>query len=356
MNSSPAYIIGSPSDDSGFDRSPVHGAFCPRVYSVEYKQSKPHDAPALRGGRDGRDRTLEASVKLLIVVLLLCTSLLGADPGSPIVGSILENPKRYVVSWRFGIEQWEQGHRSTFSDQLWHLTCSSPAYIATTSATDCLMERTIFYYLTWDRKKRAVVSTTSHSVQDGTLELLSADWAKGKLDFNLIHTDGSKIEVKLRVAYDKSTIHLDSFQAFGIARGILSDSLAAIEYRIPQYTRIVDVPIELPGYKSEEQGKLDDLALSLSPEDRVLWQRSMDKVLTASFHSDDLKKIVPDLADADSGKRELTSAEVQRIREHFADKLQRGLKSAGISPEGVQRLTSFYVERLSEGFAATEAH
>lgn len=291
-------------------------------------------------------------MRALLVVLLLWTSSFASEPRQLSLGSISQNPKRFQIYATFGIEQWEQGRRASFRDQLWQLICSSPPYVPTELTTECRLERTVIHYLTLDRRRRGFVAVHSHSIQDGTLELLYADWPTGKLDFNVIHTDGSRIEVKLRLKYRENTIYLDSFQAFGIARSVLSDSLGAIEYRIPQYTRTVEVPIELPGYGTEKDKLLDEIVASLSKHDRAIWQASGGRILSTAWS---LQKVVPDVADIDKGKRKLTTEDVTRIKRHFCARFDDEAKRSGMSAFAIDRLRAFYAELLLGSFSEGDA-
>lgn len=164
--------------------------------------------------------------------------------------------------------QYSDGKRWTSRFEKWDLICEYPSVFGNPDETYCHVERTRFLRLE-DLDYETGIAQLLHSSVGGTLKLTNADWEKGKLDFQLVHDDGSTIEVMLRLRYENNSIHLKEFKAIGIVKGTLSDTMEVIEYRIPEYTYTLDMRVTMRGLKSESDKRQEELLQSLSPKDRA---------------------------------------------------------------------------------------
>jgi hypothetical protein len=150
-------------------------------------------------------------------------------------------------------------------------------------------------------------------------------------------------------------IYLDSFKAIGIARGILSDSMSFIEYKIPKYTYILNVPVEMRGLRSMDDKKWDDMIISLSKEDQTLWKKykatSAQRCKAWEKTGDDqvLKKIIPNYETRKSGLEkggELTPEEKNKVGDYFAVEFSKCLANSGISKDGQKKIVDFLKQSL----------
>ena len=286
----------------------------------------------------------------IIIVIVFCSLSWAKRDSSPYIGFIKQgtNPE-YHVSFNSGIEQWEDQKRSTHRYQQWTLSCSYLESITNRDQTYCSLERMVLD----DHRPTSpgvVVSTHNHSTLDGTLQILRADWNDGKLDFNFTYTDGSTAEVLIRMKYRGDIIYLESFKALGVARGIFSDSMVTIEYKIPEYTYILNVPIEMRGLKSEEDKKWDDMVKTLKKEDQQALDKldkckSMDTILS---DKERLNKIFPDYEKIDKGQKEPTLEEIKKINEMILEEFSKCIADTGISKEGLTKVFNLLRDGMTE--------
>jgi len=273
---------------------------------------------------------------------------LGTRGGQPKESLALSKPSagfvkddRYVLSVHFGIEQWENGKKSTFRVQQWDLSCLSPSEGGKTS---CSLTRTVFD--NWAGLGTAVVQSHNHYVEDGTLLVRNADWKKGQLDLAVMLPNLGKseepVEVAIRLAYENDSIYLDSFKAFGIHREVFGDSVVSLEYRIPEYDYTMQVPVKVRGMKSEETRKSDELFRSLSLSDAALWRTLADSLGDLPI---DEKAAMSRVVPTWDGKRELTEEENKRLKrwlgETFLNSAKQKLTGSGISADGQRRILDF---------------
>jgi hypothetical protein len=171
------------------------------------------------------------------------------NPATLMVGFVDDDGK-YHLSANFGIEQWENGKLTTHRYQIWDLLCSPQTYGAKFPFDIwCSLERIVI-----DNdlagKGTKYIGGQKHYVEAETFKVTYVDWPAGKFDFEIVLTDTSTVQVALRFKRWRDTLFLDSFKAIGVAPGIFSYSLAAIEYRIPEYSYILNIPTEMKGRKS----------------------------------------------------------------------------------------------------------
>lgn len=223
----------------------------------------------------------------VLLIIVGCVSTAQSYAADPFVGFITDDGV-YQLRFDFGIEQWEQEKLTNHRLQQWILRCSYP--VATTvHSTRCDLERLVI-----DKKLTPssgdIINQHWHSVSDGTLKLVNVDWPKGVLDFTVVHTDQSTIEVMLRIKVTEKSLYLKSFKATGIARGFLSNSLTAIEYRIPKYTYMLNVPVEMNGLQPMADKEWDDLLTTLSKEDQKRWEDFRANLKDCSTRKEETKQ------------------------------------------------------------------
>jgi hypothetical protein len=281
------------------------------------------------------------SLVTLLIFIGLCSVAQCKDHGT-YVGFYKEKgvDTKYNLTFNFGIEQWENGKLTTHRKQQWILRCSYPDPLEKKLETFCSLERVVID--DWGKLlSGAVITTHHHSSLEGTLRLLNVDWKRDQLDFTIVYTDNTTSEVMIRLKFKDGIIYLDSFKAFGISRGVFSDSMEAIEYKIPKYTYIMNVPVEMRGLRSMDDKKWDDMSAALSKQDQAAWEKVAvaDKCQFWSSSLDDelfLNKIIIDNKRKAKVKigDELTPEENQRLLQHFTDEFAKCLAKSGISAAG----------------------
>ena len=158
------------------------------------------------------------------------------------------------------------------------------------------------------------------------------------------------------------TICLQSFKAIGIARGFsLSDTMTAIEYRIPKYTYTLNIPFEMRGLREEEAKKWDDMLTTLSKEDQKAWEKFRSemptkcKTLNKTFTDEEtLKKIMPDY---EKRKPELdeggpfTLEERTKLEGIFVEEWAKCISKSSISKDGQSKISNEVKRSFREAFS-----
>jgi len=209
------------------------------------------------------------------------------------------------------------------------------------------VKRTILDRSGEDRGFGTIIGYRSHYAEDGTLKLLYADWKGGKLDFQLILDDKTTIEVKLRLQYQNDSIYLKDFQAIGIARGRFSDTMEAIEYRIPEYTYTLDIPVQMKGLKSEDDKKRDEMLQSLTEEDRLIWEK-MQSSDFVDIDESRMKELIPDYEEIEAGRRDLSSEEVKMLGALMFENYEKYFGAQGFSEDSLKKILDFMKMGISK--------
>lgn len=274
------------------------------------------------------------------LLLLGVLDVSGEDNLRPIIGLInKDGAPRYSISmFDFGIEHWEGSKKSETQRQLWHLSCEHPPYFGQGQDTHCSLERTTMLH--WDQTYfKTVITIHKHDSDDGTLEIQKADWERGILKFAIVYADQTKTEVDIRMRYDGNLIYLDSFKAFAIAKGLFADSeMAIIEYKIPEYSYILDVRVRMRGFKTEGQKNLEELISLLSDKDRAIWNALKADIL--DFPSkEEVSQAIPDY-----GNRDLTPTDWAKLVKAMIGNLEKQLQRAGVSSDGQAKIVEVFAK------------
>jgi hypothetical protein len=223
----------------------------------------------------------------------------------------------YHISHTFGIEQWEDGKRTTHRFQRWWIRCDYPGYYQR-NRTECSLERPVIDDMTIAQGGGSI-GQYSHSRQEGNLTLRDADWESGRIDFAFIYDDQSTEEVSIRFSLVDTSLVFESFKSVGIGRSVFSGEPHSSESRIAEYTYVLNVPVLMEGMYDAGLKAWDQLFATLSPTDQAAWNELIKspqfkdyKFPNNEFESR-LKSALPNLdVDAYSkGKRELSKEEQQ---------------------------------------------
>lgn len=288
----------------------------------------------------------------ILLALIAFTSPAQCRDRKVFIGGIMDakaDPENYI-EWRFGVEQWEQGRRTSHRLQVWWLRCYGKTWTGKSDQTACTLQRTVL-----DRwmhpEKDTFLTVKEHTTEDGSLLVKRLSWEKGELDFDIVYSDDSTTEAIVRFQVDRRSrsIFLTKFTAIGISRGLLSDSLGAVEYRIPEYTYTVQIPVELPGYKSDTDKLLDELESSLSADDRSVWDSmGREGVLFDFLHKSWLQKALPSADWISREHRQPTPSELEQVRSAVLKGVAQRLSQTTMSAGGQQRCVAVVAELLKE--------
>ena len=248
------------------------------------------------------------------------------------------------INLNLGIEQWEEGKRVDFRLQLWDLSCTSPDIDSGQRLpfnTWCGLKRIVMDK--YPGEERRIIAAHDHYISEGTLKLTNVDLLSGKLDFSVVLTDNSTIEVMMRFKRWRNSIgsddlFLESFRAVGIARGFFSDTLEAIEYRIPEYSYNASIPVEITGMKTAATKVSDDFEASLSKTDL----EELKKLGSTLFDFESaMKKALPDYDKVNKGERDLAKADVDKFGSIMSEQFTARIRQSTLSADGKQKTQAF---------------
>jgi hypothetical protein len=300
---------------------------------------------------------------VLLCALILSTSIVNAEELGPYLGHYKGKGEttEYTLMFPFGIEQWENDKKSTYRYQQWLFMISYPDILTKKWTIGITLERTIFDGVDNKFGIGAVASSRTHSQADGTLQLRGVDPKRGIVDFTIVFDDTSTAEVMLRMKFKDGSVYLDSFKAVGIARGVLSDTMTPIEYRIPKYTYTLNVPIKMHGLREEGAKEWDDMLSTLSKEDQIAWEKfrfempTKCKTLNKTFADEEtLKKIMPDY---EKRKPELdkggpfTPEERNKLEAIFVEEWAKCISKSSISKDGQSKISNEMKRSFNEAFS-----
>lgn len=285
------------------------------------------------------------------------------DDRGPMIGSRTTGKDEYSINmFEFGIEQLEDGKVGTFRRQRWILNCSYPEPITRRLQTYCNLERMVID--DWNQASEAprpslafpVVTVHAHNSEDGSLRDLQADWPSGKLDFKVIYTDGDSTDVMIRFRWHGTAMHLTDFKGIGVTHGVVSDHLAAIEYRIPRYSSVLSVPIEVKGFKSSGEKAWNDLVAKLSSADQAAWAAiRTDPKNRPEFESvvAKVQAAFPEWKAINAGEKKLSADDELRLnqamRDVFVASFSAWLRRSALSGAAQKQMLEHLASHLSIG-------
>src|SRR5437773_1344644 len=327
-------------------------------------------------------RSEAAPAAMLAALLVLGACLLGGLPAEAVpAASCSASDKQRYLSCDLGLELWEEGKKSESIFQRWHLTCSAGG----AHQTWCTLERTLITL--WSEPVGGLVTIHRHATSDGSLKVWSLDWTNWTVSFDVVYPGGERMPVLIRLKPMlkgfSGFLAIESFQAKDVVRTLLSKAVVSQEWRIPEYSYPLNVPISLLGRKRADEKEGDDLLKRLSPTDRQAFERIRSAGgtgcldLETSFNQQPLRMLLrPYEARAEElerqqlkGLKELEESgesrtlseaqeELRRItREVFQneevkrflhDKIRRCLTEAGMSKEGAELIASFSLRGLEQ--------
>ena len=168
----------------------------------------------------------------------------------------------------------------------------------------------------------------------------------GRLDFSFTFTDDNTTDVLINMKYSNGLIYLDSFKAVSVGRSLVSASPSALEFKIPDYSYRMQVPVLMKGWKSEEDKVRDDMEKSLSTEDRNIWLSIRDNL--GSIKSDQaLRKAIPDYDEVNSGKKEFTQEHARAMQTVILEEVSKLLEGSTMSADGKQKTMKFMTDSVA---------
>ena len=258
-------------------------------------------------------------------------------PSGLLAGNVTNTtPRGYSVAVLFGVEQLENKVVSKSRRELWYLACINSPLSGNPSPTYCNLERTVFDDLSVSRHLKTMISVQRHSTSNGTLIINKADWIGGNLSFAVLHPDKSRTEVLMKLATEKDSLFIRSFKGIGVRVGPLTSKLQSVEYRIPEHTYTVDIPVVMPGLKSDEEKTLEAMFATFSSADLAVWNRvRRDPSQPVLWDESRVKRALGE------ARQRLTNADMRKVYEVFLGDYRQWLSKTGLSGEFVKQIAAF---------------
>jgi hypothetical protein len=223
------------------------------------------------------------------------------------------------INHTFGIEQWENGKRTTHRFQLWRIRCGPPVDLYEKNRTKCFLERLVIDDFV-NSLGGALLSEHYHSEQEGNLKLSQIDWREGRLDFSLTYDDQATEEVSIRFSRSGDSLVLESFKAVSLGRGFFSGEPQSVEHKVAEYTYVLNVPVLIEGMYDAGLKQWDKLFAALSPTDQAAWNELIKSPQFKNYefpqkeYESRLKSALPklDIDAYNNGKQQLSKEEQQQ--------------------------------------------
>ncbi len=214
-------------------------------------------------------RWWKRTATLLLVLGALLFGGPSAEAGNAAYCSETKEPRILICD--LGLELWEEGKKSERIFQSWRLNCGA----GVGHQVSCSLERTRI--LMWGEPVGGLVAIYNHSTSDGSLKVWEFNWANWRVSFDVIYPSGERLPVLMRLkpkfeGYSRF-LAVESFQAKGVVRSMLGRSVVSQEWRLPEVSYTLNVPIILRGKKSTDAKARDDMMKKLSTTDRQAFER-----------------------------------------------------------------------------------
>jgi hypothetical protein len=279
-----------------------------------------------------------------------------------------------------GLDLWEEGKKSELIFQSWYLICSARVG----HQVWCSLDRTLISM--WGERYGALVSIHNHSTSDGSLKVWEFNLANWRVSFDVIYPSGERLPVLMRlkpkIEGQSRFLAVESFQAKGVVRDVLfSRSVVLQEWRLPEYSYTLNVPIILRGKKSTEAKARADMMKKLSTTDRQAYERIGStggakcfdvwtwleqeplKTLLAPYNEKlkeverqqlkELKEMKETgesrmLSEADAEQQRITKEMFQKeeVKTFLHNKMRQCLAEAGMSREGAELVTRHVLQSV----------
>ena len=228
---------------------------------------------ALRLDRvEGEVRWWKRTATLLLVLGALLFGGLPAEAVPAAYCKATDKEPRSLTCY-LGLDLWEEGKKSELIFQSWYLICSARVG----HQVWCSLERTLISM--WGERLGGLVAIHNHSTSDGSLKVWEFNLANWRVSFDVIYPSGERLPVLMRLKPkfegQSRFLAVESFQAKGVVRDVLlSRSVVLQEWRLPEVSYTLNVPIILRGKKSTDAKARDDMMKKLSTTDRQAYERS----------------------------------------------------------------------------------
>ena len=289
----------------------------------------------------------------------------------PVIGTYDDKPSASYVSilFKIGVEGHYQG---AFRDAAasargpdhsqWWINCL-------TAKPDCSMKWLDLDCIIDTAVQSSDCAGDSYSTYDETIKITGINWGTGNLRFDVLDavkkTPHAHIAIKMK--YDGGLIRLESLSGYSdpdasspITKVI--GPIPRIDYQVPQQTYTL-APLKLRGWISEGEKKWDDTIKTLSPQDQAIWgrlkgdpaSRRIQTEAQSKASGDKLRRLIPDAAAVDAGKRKLTPSEESLLDKAAADEMLEAMRlwfvKSGFSQEAQTKLLALLAEsfRLQQG-------
>ncbi len=256
-----------------------------------------------------------------------------------------EKTKLYVTC-SLGIEHWEDNKRIDGVFYVWRILLHN-------DDTEIYMSLNIEKYISMEDEGLLMASNFNPTTINKLLAVDKIDFEEGilRFRFRLVEESEDIVYVNMRFIIDDAYMYLTKFKALNTITTVTIDELITIEYKIPEYTYVRNVPIKLNGFKTIEQKKYDDMLSTFSENEKTIFENVIKYYSSESYMSElemRIKKIFPDytLEDIDSGKVKLNDTELAKIPDTMKEIIYEYCVKEGMSKEATTQVTTYFEQVL----------
>jgi hypothetical protein len=252
--------------------------------------------------------------------------------------------REYQILSSFGVEVWE-GSKRSIQNQRWTVNCRFPDYQGKLKTYCSVQVLSIYPWADRD----SLPSVDEYSTVDGNLEITDINWEKGQLDFDMLDPNKDRIHVFITLGTREKTdqIFLESFKASITVRQVPSGEVTTYEFKVPDYTYTLQLPLEMRGMATQGEKQWDDMIKTLSKEDQLAWAKLKAKgpeglkMFGAEFQKsrdrqfEQLKARTSNPTPAED--KRLAEAMIELYRQEYG----RAFSNSGISKDGQKVIVEF---------------
>jgi len=216
-----------------------------------------------------------------------------------------------------GIERFKSGKREENIWEQWEIRLYDPPIPGSDASKRgdkyyCQLERTI---ITNVYHSLGLVQVSTYSTIDGDLKVNRVDWKNGIFDFR-IDQGASEMHCEIQFKVNGEYAYLESIRGTDVYRIKTND--VPTEYKLTEYSYVLNVPILMEGRKTAGERKWNKLIASLSHDDQEAWR--------------ELRK----------GKRKLIGPGKKWTKDAIYD----FFANSKISSQGIKNLTDFLIQNM----------
>lgn len=184
-----------------------------------------------------------------------------------------EGRTRHLVEIsNLGIEMWINGRRLDHAPDQWRIEIDDgkqgrPGLVPWEQAPWANIRRISFY----GHKGFPAVVGFNYSTEDETIRFKRLDWDKGEIEFEFGPPKETMIPCEIKIQKWGASYWLTNLKS-AFTRKYLVGEPERIEYRVTDYSYVLDAPFKMEGMQSAETRQWDEMLKRFSSSDKKAWE------------------------------------------------------------------------------------